>query len=64
MLYYSGGGQVVDASEADVAQLVASAQPVYDMMEADQQTAAIIEQVRGLKEGWTEDEGPVSCGSS
>jgi hypothetical protein len=62
--FCSSGGEVVAASEADVAGLVRSAQPVFDMMEADPQTAAFIDQIRELKDGPPAPEAPTSCDPS
>ena len=44
------GGRVVLASDADVAAFEQATQPVYDDLERDEATAALIERIRDIKE--------------
>jgi TRAP-type C4-dicarboxylate transport system substrate-binding protein len=62
--FCSGGGRVVMASDEDVRALQAAAQPVYQQLEADPQTAAFINQIRTLKAGITAPEAATACGRS
>ncbi len=59
--FCSAGGQIVVASEADVTELVRAARPVLDMMVADPQTAAFIDEINAMKDGATAAETPTSC---
>jgi C4-dicarboxylate-binding protein DctP len=62
--FCSGGGRVVQASDHDVRALQAAAQPVYDQLETDPQTAASITQIRALKAGITAPAEAAACGRS
>ena len=62
--FCEAGGEVVIASEADVAALQRAARPVYRMLEADPQTKVFIDEIQELKEGQTVAEGPSSCSAS
>ncbi len=55
------GGEIVDASSAEVAAMERAAQPVYRTLEADPATKAFIDEIRGLKEGQAPADAP-SCG--
>lgn len=63
--FCAAGGQLVEASEADIASLMEAAQPVWDTLRADPQTAAFIDQIRALRDGSTAPAGPTtSCEQS
>ena len=57
------GGGVAAATEADVAQIVDAAAPVYDRLESDPQTKDLIERIRDLKSDASPASVPSSCGS-
>ncbi len=48
-VYCRNGGTIAFASEADVEALEQAAKPVYDALEADEQTKELIEQIRQLR---------------
>jgi len=60
--FCEAGGEVVIASEVDVAALQRAAQPVYRLLEADPRTKAFIDEIQELKEGQAAVEAPPSCG--
>ena len=60
--FCDAGGEIVEASRADVAAMERAAQAVYRTLEADPATKAFIEEIRGLKEGQPATEVPASCG--
>jgi TRAP-type transport system periplasmic protein len=59
--FCDAGGEVVIASEVDVAALERAARPVYRLLEADPQTEAFIDEISSLKEGRTVADVPASC---
>ena len=59
--FCAAGGQVVAASDADVSGFVRAARPVLEMLEADPQTAAFIEEISAMKDGATLTAPPTSC---
>ena len=60
--FCEAGGEVVIASEVDVAALERAARPVYRLLEADARTKAFIDEIHGLKEGHAVVDAPKSCG--
>ena len=59
--FCAAGGQVVAASDADVTGFVRAARPVLEMLEADPQTAAFIEEISAMKDGAPAAAAPTSC---
>jgi TRAP-type C4-dicarboxylate transport system substrate-binding protein len=62
--YCSTGGQVVTASDAEVAELVRAARPVLDTMQADPRTATFIDQIEAMKDGAPVAVAPTTCDRS
>ena len=60
--FCEAGGEIVIASEADVAALERAARPVYRLLEADPRTKAFIDEIDELKEGQSVVDAPSSCG--
>jgi TRAP-type C4-dicarboxylate transport system substrate-binding protein len=61
--FCEAGGTIVHASDTDLAALVAAAEPVYAKLEADPQTEAQIDAIRGLQqELGTDAAAPEPCG--
>ncbi len=60
--FCEAGGEVVIASEVDVAALERAARPVYRLLEADPATKAFIDEIHGLKEGHAVVDAPNPCG--
>ena len=60
--FCEAGGEVVLASEVDVAALERAARPVYRLLEADPATKAFIDEIHELKEGHTVVDAPTPCG--
>ena len=60
--FCEAGGEVVIASETEVAALQRAATPVYRMLEADPQTKAFIDEIQELKNGQAVVDSPSSCG--
>lgn len=60
--FCDAGGEIVQASPAEVAAIERAAQPVYRTLETDPATKAFIEGIRELKKGQPASEVPAFCG--